>query len=58
MLAYMSIINKLRQLTNIVDGIKLLKNIHKAMLVHNNLQLYVVVLDQENINIPNEKLFY
>ena len=55
LLACMSTINRPGQPTKFLDSIKLLGNICKAMLVHNNLQLYITILDQENIDIPSKK---
>lgn len=58
MLACISTINRPAQSTRVVDGIKLSKNICKAMLIHNNLQTHIPVLDQENIDICGKKLSY
>ena len=44
-LACMSTIDSLKQLTRVVDSIKLSRNIYKAMLVYNNLQPHIAVLD-------------
>ena len=41
----MSIIKVREQPTRVVNSTKLLKNIHKAMLVYNNLQIYVTIFD-------------
>ena len=57
-LACLSTIDRPRQSTRVVDGIKLLENIRKAMLVHNNLQPYIVILDQKNTDISNKKPSY
>lgn len=42
-LAYINTINRLSQSIKIVDSIKLSKNIHKTMLVYNNLPLHIIV---------------
>lgn len=57
-LVYISTIDKPRRFMLVVDSTELLRNICKAMLVYNNLQTYIVVLDQENINIDSKKTPY
>lgn len=54
----MSIIDRPRQITGIVNSTKLLENIHNAMLIHNNLQLYIAILDQKISYILGKKLLY
>lgn len=55
MLACISNRDKSGQLSRMVNGTELSVNIHKAMLVHNDLQTHVAVLDQENIDISSKK---
>ena len=57
-LVCMSTIDRPKRLIRVVNNTKLSENIRKAMLVYNDLQLYVVVLDQENIDIPSKKPSY
>ena len=45
MLAYMSTIDRPGQPTRVINGTELSGNIHKAMLVHNDLQPHIAVLD-------------
>ena len=58
MLICISIIDKPKQPTRVINGIELLENICKAMPVHNNLQPHVAVLDWKNIDIFNKKPLY
>lgn len=44
-LAYMSTIDRLGQLTRVVNSTELLGNICKAILVYNNLQIHIAILD-------------
>lgn len=54
-LAYISRINWLRQLTQVMDSTELSAKIQNAVFIYNNLQPYTAILDQENIDIPSKK---
>lgn len=45
MLVYINTINRPTKPNKVIDFIKLLQNIHKAILVYNNFLLYIANLD-------------